>query len=163
MDRGPTRITAVSKNLFLDQKPARYSISVFIGLVTGGNYATPTSSRRYISADRTTAVPELRISNVSFAHRANRQSRSGSADFRMREVRLRGNRNRPISVVRVRHATDNAPPKRTLIVGSGGLPYSLRQYTIPRYNEPDFASALYRRKGGRHGRYSFGRGRGPSA
>jgi len=38
--------------------------------------------------------------------------------------------------------------KRTLIVGSGGLPYSLRQYTIPRYNERDFASALYRRKGG---------------
>jgi hypothetical protein len=36
-------------------------------------------------------------------------------------------------------------PKRTLIVGSGGLPYSLRQYTIPRYNERDFASALYRR------------------
>src|SRR6476659_5929668 len=81
----------------------------------------------------------------------------------MREMRLRGNRNRQISVVRVRHATDNAPPKRSLIVGSGGLPYSLRQYTIPRYNEPDFASALYRLKGGRHGRYSFGRGRGPSA
>jgi hypothetical protein len=31
----------------------------------------------------------------------------------MREVRLRGNRNRPISVVRVRHATDNAVQEKT--------------------------------------------------